>query len=62
MHCERRFFPEFKFFAAGWTPRLSAIEHGIRINAVAPVPIWTLLQPSGGQSREKISDFGGHPL
>lgn len=36
------------------------IEHGIRVNAVAPGPIWTVLQPSGGQPREKISDFGGH--
>lgn len=36
------------------------IEHGIRVNAVAPGPIWTVLQPSGGQPREKIADFGGH--
>lgn len=94
MHCERRFFLEFKFFAAGWPPRLSAIEekfqtfhttllstctgfvfivamtkaltkqvieHGIWVNAVAPGPIWNVLQPSGGQPREKIADFGGHP-
>ncbi|MCX5509901.1 SDR family oxidoreductase [Pseudomonas sp. BJa3] len=36
------------------------IERGIRVNAVAPGPIWTVLQPSGGQPPEKIPDFGGH--
>jgi NAD(P)-dependent dehydrogenase (short-subunit alcohol dehydrogenase family) len=32
---------------------------GIRVNAVAPGPIWTPLQPSGGQFPEKIPEFGG---
>ncbi|MEE1865891.1 MULTISPECIES: SDR family oxidoreductase [Pseudomonas] len=36
------------------------IERGIRVNAVAPGPIWTVLQPSGGQPDEKIPQFGGH--
>lgn len=31
---------------------------GIRVNAVAPGPIWTPLQPSGGQPPEAIPDFG----
>jgi NAD(P)-dependent dehydrogenase (short-subunit alcohol dehydrogenase family) len=31
---------------------------GIRVNAVAPGPIWTSLQPSGGQPPEKIPEFG----
>lgn len=31
---------------------------GIRVNAVAPGPIWTPLQPSGGQPPEEISEFG----
>lgn len=31
---------------------------GIRVNAVAPGPVWTPLQPSGGQPQEKIPDFG----
>jgi NAD(P)-dependent dehydrogenase (short-subunit alcohol dehydrogenase family) len=31
---------------------------GIRVNAVAPGPIWTPLQPSGGQLPEKLPDFG----
>ena len=31
---------------------------GIRVNAVAPGPVWTPLQTSGGQPSEKIPDFG----
>ncbi len=31
---------------------------GIRVNAVAPGPIWTPLQPSGGQNPAKIPTFG----
>ena len=33
-------------------------EKGIRVNAVAPGPIWTPLQPSHGQPPEKIREFG----
>ncbi|MEE7546621.1 SDR family oxidoreductase, partial [Xanthomonas sp. Kuri4-1] len=33
-------------------------EKGIRVNAVAPGPVWTPLQPSGGQPPEKIPSFG----
>lgn len=33
-------------------------EKGIRVNAVAPGPIWTPLQPSGGQPQDKIPSFG----
>jgi len=33
-------------------------ERGIRVNAVAPGPIWTPLQPSGGQPQQKVKDFG----
>ena len=36
----------------------SLIEQKIRVNAVAPGPIWTPLNPSGGQPPEKISEFG----
>jgi NAD(P)-dependent dehydrogenase (short-subunit alcohol dehydrogenase family) len=34
------------------------IEHGIRVNAVAPGPIWTPLNPCGGASPEKLEKFG----
>ncbi|HEY0446602.1 MAG TPA: SDR family oxidoreductase [Allosphingosinicella sp.] len=34
------------------------IDKGIRVNAVAPGPIWTPLNPFGGQPPEKIPDFG----
>lgn len=34
------------------------IEKGIRVNAVAPGPFWTALQPSGGQPDEKVENFG----
>ena len=33
-------------------------EKGIRVNAVAPGPVWTPLQSSGGQPPEKIPHFG----
>ncbi|GAB3641203.1 SDR family oxidoreductase [Spirosoma arcticum] len=32
---------------------------GIRVNGVAPGPIWTPLQPSGGATDEKVKTFGG---
>lgn len=34
------------------------ISKGIRVNAVAPGPIWTPLQPSYGQPMEKLVNFG----
>ncbi len=34
------------------------IEKGIRVNAVAPGPFWTALQPSGGQPQDAIEKFG----
>jgi len=34
------------------------VKKGIRVNGVAPGPIWTPLNPSGGQPKEKIPEFG----
>jgi len=36
------------------------IEKGVRVNAVAPGPFWTVLQPSGGQPQDKVKQFGAH--
>jgi NAD(P)-dependent dehydrogenase (short-subunit alcohol dehydrogenase family) len=36
------------------------IRDGVRANAVAPGPFWTVLQPSGGQTQEKVQHFGEH--
>jgi hypothetical protein len=33
-------------------------KKGIRVNAVAPGPVWTPLQPSHGQPIEKLTKFG----
>lgn len=34
------------------------VEQGIRVNGVAPGPIWTPLNPFGGQPKEKLPEFG----
>ncbi|ATY32920.1 glucose 1-dehydrogenase [Sphingomonas psychrotolerans] len=34
------------------------VERDIRVNAVAPGPIWTPLNPMGGASPEKLENFG----
>jgi NAD(P)-dependent dehydrogenase (short-subunit alcohol dehydrogenase family) len=34
-------------------------DRGIRVNGVAPGPIWTPLQVSGGATMEKLEQFGG---
>lgn len=49
-----------KFAIIGFTKALSKqlAEKGIRVNSVAPGPIWTPLQISGGQPQENIPEFG----
>ena len=37
---------------------LNLVKKGIRVNAVAPGPIWTPLNPFGGQDPDKIPEFG----
>jgi NAD(P)-dependent dehydrogenase (short-subunit alcohol dehydrogenase family) len=37
---------------------LNLVKKGIRVNGVAPGPIWTPLNPLGGQPPEKIPEFG----
>ena len=34
------------------------VKDGIRVNAVAPGPIWTPLNPFGGQPKEDLATFG----
>jgi NAD(P)-dependent dehydrogenase (short-subunit alcohol dehydrogenase family) len=34
------------------------VGEGMRVNAVAPGPIWTPLNPCGGSSKEKMQTFG----
>jgi NAD(P)-dependent dehydrogenase (short-subunit alcohol dehydrogenase family) len=43
-------------FTKGLAKQLA--KKGIRVNAVAPGPFWTPLQPSGGQPPDKLPEFG----
>ena len=39
------------------------VEHGIRVNCVAPGPVWTPLNPSDNKTPEEVSHFGeGSPM
>ena len=43
-------------FSKGLAKQLA--KQGIRVNAVAPGPVWTPLQVTGGQPTDKIPEFG----
>lgn len=49
-----------KFAITGFTRGLAkqVAAKGIRVNTVAPGPIWTALQVTGGQPSDKIPQFG----
>jgi NAD(P)-dependent dehydrogenase (short-subunit alcohol dehydrogenase family) len=39
---------------------LNLVKKGIRVNGVAPGPIWTPLNPFGGQRPDELPEFGKH--
>ncbi|CAJ0858537.1 putative oxidoreductase YghA [freshwater sediment metagenome] len=41
-----------------WRLAAQLASKGIRVTAVAPGPVWTPLQPSGGQTQEHLTKFG----
>lgn len=43
-------------FTKGLAKQLA--PHGIRVNGIAPGPVWTALQVTGGQPSKKIPSFG----
>lgn len=51
-----------KYAVIGFTRSLAQqlAERGIRVNSVAPGPIWTALQVTGGQLPEDLPEFGQH--
>ncbi|PPD45919.1 MAG: NAD(P)-dependent oxidoreductase [Methylocystis sp.] len=42
-----------------WCLAKQLASQGVRVNAVAPGPFWTPLQPTGGQTQEHLTQFGG---
>jgi NAD(P)-dependent dehydrogenase (short-subunit alcohol dehydrogenase family) len=55
-------YAQTKATISNWTVSLAKQlgPRGIRVNAVAPGPVWTPLQVSGGSTMEKLEDFGSY--
>ena len=53
-------YAQTKACIANFTKSLAkqVLHKGIRVNAVAPGPFWTPLQPSGGQPQDALEHFG----
>jgi NAD(P)-dependent dehydrogenase (short-subunit alcohol dehydrogenase family) len=53
-------YAQTKAATMSWVKSLAKqlVSRGIRVNGVAPGPIWTPLQVSGGASMEKLEQFG----
>ncbi len=64
MHVERpkKGYIVYSVAKAGLVTLTKSLAHElspeVRVNAVAPGPFWTALQPSGGQTQEKLEKFG----
>jgi hypothetical protein len=55
-YCETGRLPNRKVFTRALARQVA--EDGIRVNCVAPDPVWTPRQTSGGQPYKKIAEFG----
>lgn len=55
-------YAQTKATISNWTVSLAKQlgPKGIRVNAVAPGPVWTPLQVSGGATMDKLEEFGSH--
>lgn len=59
---ELYYYAQTKAATTNWVRSLGKqlAPKGIRVNGVAPSPIWTPLQVSGGATMDKLVKFGGY--